>query len=286
VSTSLYSIYLLIAGRCIIQDDEEELGNEIDSMGDIYRNAVFTVVAQWGTNADAGLFVPRDSVWHRPCQIDTTVDLAGESATQQFAVMSNASRCLSSSHLHSRGWVLQEDVLSIRRLVFRTHCIEWKCPAAEANDGNPIMSHSTYKGQDSTWSTELSTYFSSGVEKLQAWILNPVFMYLEWHESARRQGFRDRRRNHFDSWYEVIMDYSRRSLTYPSDTLPAIAGLANVMHQVYDINYAAGLWKEDLQIGLSWYISRPAKRELSQFLAPSWSWASNPGAVRFIRMRK
>ena len=53
--------------------------------------------------------------------------------------------------------------------------------------------------------------------------------------------------------YTLVENYSRRALTYASDKLAAIAGLATEFEeQGRDREYIAGLWKEDLLRGLLW----------------------------------
>jgi hypothetical protein len=41
----------------------------------------------------------------------------------------------------------------------------------------------------------------------------------------------NRRHNHFDAWYELVRSYSCRELTFLSDKLPAVAGLASIMQK-------------------------------------------------------
>jgi hypothetical protein len=95
----------------------------------------------------------------------------------------------------------------------------------------------------------------------------------------------NRRHNHFDAWYELVRSYSSRELTFLSDKLPAVAGLASIMQKSYLGTYSAGLWKEDLQIGLAWYVvgceeyHNTSHETLDgglneEYVAPSFSWAS------------
>jgi hypothetical protein len=58
------------------------------------------------------------------------------------------------------------------------------------------------------------------------------------------------RNNQFDQWYKMVTLYTLRSLMYVSDALLALSGLASAMAQTHGCTYLAGLWKEDLQIGL------------------------------------
>jgi hypothetical protein len=86
-----------------------------------------------------------------------------------------------------------------------------------------------------------------------------------------------------------------RKLSFNSDKLLAVAGLARLMQENYDLTYAAGLWKEDLQNGLCWFVdctinpdeAGSINGEFPDYLAPTWSWASAYGkTVNFEYARK
>ncbi|CAI4213619.1 unnamed protein product [Parascedosporium putredinis] len=49
--------------------------------------------------------------------------------------------------------------------------------------------------------------------------------------------------SHFDLWVKIIENYSCRSLTQATDTLPALSGLANEFCRATGDTYVAGLWK-------------------------------------------
>jgi hypothetical protein len=76
--------------------------------------------------------------------------------------------------------------------------------------------------------------------------------------------------------------HSRRSLTFATDVLRAVAGLASAMGKIHNCSYPSGLWKEDLQVGLAWYVEGGRRRSGSKHDVtdcqgaldiPSWSWA-------------
>lgn len=81
-------------------------------------------------------------------------------------------------------------------------------------------------------------------------------------------------------WTDIIVkNYARRVLTYSSDRLAALSGIAKVLHSRYQCNYLAGLWETDLVDGLCWSVlpqDETAER-LQEYIAPSWSWASVNG---------
>ncbi|KAI1764386.1 hypothetical protein GGR53DRAFT_493968 [Hypoxylon sp. FL1150] len=59
----------------------------------------------------------------------------------------------------------------------------------------------------------------------------------------------------FLAWQDRVAEYSRRNLTFASDKLPALAGLATVCHAITKSTYLAGLWRDHLLYDLLW---RPA----------------------------
>ncbi|CAO2647093.1 Nn.00g080150.m01.CDS01 [Neocucurbitaria sp. VM-36] len=86
-------------------------------------------------------------------------------------------------------------------------------------------------------------------------------------------------------WYSAVKLYNIRQLTYPSDKLPALAGIASRVHAITHDEYLAGHWRRDLERSLFWQVTAefntctPAR--VKQYRAPSWSWASVDGAILF-----
>lgn len=78
----------------------------------------------------------------------------------------------------------------------------------------------------------------------------------------------------------MLIDYTSRSLTFPSDRLLAIARVAGKFGKLFNDKYMAGMWQRTLTKDLGWY--RHEREEDSSWqkcqtlgleLAPSWSWA-------------
>lgn len=82
------------------------------------------------------------------------------------------------------------------------------------------------------------------------------------------------------SWCDIVEDYTRRKITKDTDRLPALAGLAEQYKEVTGKEYLAGLWLEDLPAKLLWR-GRGDVEPQTNYCAPSWSWASLKGSVRF-----
>lgn len=76
-------------------------------------------------------------------------------------------------------------------------------------------------------------------------------------------------------WSWVVETYSSMHLTYSTDILPGLSGLASVYKTLYPDQYLAGLWRSSLVIWLLWKRLEPGPKPL-EYQAPSWSWASYP----------
>lgn len=65
------------------------------------------------------------------------------------------------------------------------------------------------------------------------------------------------------------------SLTYDTDKLFAIQGLANAMEDKFGLKYLAGHWDLDLMVSLTWKTFASSSPPVYNVpIAPSWSWAS------------
>ncbi|KAK6414484.1 hypothetical protein LTR95_017717 [Oleoguttula sp. CCFEE 5521] len=83
--------------------------------------------------------------------------------------------------------------------------------------------------------------------------------------------------------------YTRGNLTFETDTLPAIAGVAETLVKDRCDNYLAGLWESELPHALGWCSHVPLNPHFGlhgntrplEFIAPTWSWASVKGPVSY-----
>ncbi|KAH6710823.1 hypothetical protein BKA61DRAFT_103887 [Leptodontidium sp. MPI-SDFR-AT-0119] len=81
----------------------------------------------------------------------------------------------------------------------------------------------------------------------------------------------------FTIWLQVVQSLTGRSLTYPTDLLPAISGIARQIQSCGVGVYLAGMWADSLPKSLLWYRIGDWFRDPSQptnYIAPTWSWAS------------
>lgn len=100
-----------------------------------------------------------------------------------------------------------------------------------------------------------------------------------------------------ETWRMAMETYSSRTLTYASDRLKAIAGVANFIEKYYfegttTPSYLVGLWKNDeFEFQLRWVCRQPSLshaellgllRDGKQYIAPSWSWVSRNTGIRHL----
>ncbi|KAH7092504.1 hypothetical protein FB567DRAFT_625488 [Paraphoma chrysanthemicola] len=218
-------------------------------MGDIFRGAVLTLFAQDGENADDGLSRLRDPGFIKPCKVDLRLTSKDQVSVLPVYISSER-RCFPKAcPLVQRGWVLQEEVLSPRGLHF---------------------------GSDQ------ATVLAPGVGPGDFGVLRCLLKFRD--RSGAQQYKSD---EIFRAWYSLIMVYCRRELTFATDVLAALAGLAMAVAKSHNIQYISGIWKEDIAHGILW----SAKSETTPALIsyqdpgpgpefsklPSWAWASQMG---------
>jgi len=96
----------------------------------------------------------------------------------------------------------------------------------------------------------------------------------------------------YNLWYSAVDEYSIRRLTFPSDKLPAMAGIASRIQAVTYDEYLAGHWRREMERSLFWSPWYPDPVDLrdpparaAEYRAPSWSWASIDGRIQSFSSR-
>ena len=86
-----------------------------------------------------------------------------------------------------------------------------------------------------------------------------------------------------DHWLGIAEDFSTKDLTFESDKLPALSGLASYFCRRHGQEYFAGLLSGSIAEGLLWRpyspgsLSRPM-----EYTAPTWSWTSLKGRIKMV----
>ncbi|KAF4781816.1 hypothetical protein HER10_EVM0003646 [Colletotrichum scovillei] len=242
---------LWVDSLCIVQNDPALLAREVGDMAHYYANSIITISAAVAKSCSEGFLSPPNTTgpdgyvgFYFPFAGDPRLD---DSSKRRLKLFRGEARD-EIDHIDTRAWTLQESLLATRLVSFGTRRISWAC---------------------------MTTRFgpSSGAASLR----DDMFKTRHW------VGYRDR-----ILWSKIVEEFSQRTLSVPGDRLLAISGVAqtlgNLVNPSGDIDtspYAAGLWNTHLlPLQLLWMPKKPLTPQLSSsYIAPSWSWASFPGAV-------
>lgn len=249
--------YVWIDRLCIYQDSLEDWSQEASRMAFIYKHAFLTISAACASDENQGCFRKRDVPLMKPLRLVSNPLLPSGPDTDLYKtsyIMNDEPRGFLSDagklgYLANRGWVFQERVLSQRIVHFAREEVHWECRELEASEAWPRHTE----------------FFSKP--------MRPSVLY----------GLGRERWEEHSLWHEVIEEYSARELTYDSDKLPALSGLARETAKLRDFwdEYLAGIWRLTLLIDLCWEIQSKTTSIPEEYLAPSWSWASLHATVRF-----
>ncbi|KAL8789154.1 MAG: hypothetical protein Q9213_001261 [Squamulea squamosa] len=218
--------FLWIDSLCIIQDDEDDWAKESALMASVYGQSYCTLAALSSQNATEGCrLVPhiRTAIC-RSTEIDTQDEYHNSYRIRFFEreprdwhkeygdnPYTHSEFGTPETPLRSRAWTLQERELSVRKIHFSKDQLLWECCELKASAQLP-WHHKTTED-------DLETFPVRNALTENTVPGGPVAM-------------RDR-------WYQLMEDYSTRSLTNKLDTLPALSGLAQ-QYQDIDILLECG----------------------------------------------
>lgn len=242
--------YLWIDSLCIIQDSRDDWEQESFKMCEYYGYARVTISAASSFDATIPFLTKRDPKWQtHKFKLVTHDGKSTEICARRDSGSSITNHVEDPGPLASRAWVWQETLLSTRVLHFTQSELIWECKSDVcAEDG--IIPRGLYSIR-----------------------LPQQLLRCE--------------KDPYNGWHNLISTYSVRQLTYESDRLPALSGVAAKINALTQSDYLAGLWKQNLPLDLCWstdyQISSALMPQLSpsQYIAPSWAWPSVRGAIFF-----
>jgi hypothetical protein len=269
--------YLWIDALCIIQDSKPDWKTEAVRMVDYYANARVTVTALDANSSRDG-FLSRNH--QGPVQISPGL------AIQRLPL--SLSRTPEKCPLETRGWCLQEQLLSPAVLHFSKEQVFWECQ---------MLVRSESEGMDANVVNNLSP---------GGRVNSSSFDRIAMRNSLATSASGSNTLDHMN-WNSRVEEYTRRKLTFGTNKLPALSAIAHRFRYARDSEedarpasepgyYAAGLWTHNIARGILWRpqlqmalrsnagytqtvstLSRPP----GEPLAPSWSWTSVDGPVEF-----
>jgi hypothetical protein len=255
--------YLWVDALCIKQDDESEKETQIAQMDKIYANAVVTIVAADGKNANSPL---------KGVSTERQIDQVVSEVRPDVNVLIPVPTGKSLAPWETRAWTLQEKLLSNRLIVFSGGYMIWHCREVvhfedmTAKDAVAILgSHLGYPLLN----------FEHRKRKLNS---------APFSNSPRHGTVSVVRSKTFQQYATLVADYTGRGMTYASDVLRALQGILPTLNRAFSSIqgehevFRYGLPQPVLDIALLWQPEgRCARREhcedCRQPYMPSWSWA-------------
>ncbi|CAG7555310.1 unnamed protein product [Fusarium equiseti] len=262
--------YLWIDSLCIIQDSKDDWNFESSLMAQVYSGCVLNLAAVSSNNSTGGLFQSRPPSYLGPRFISVESMQDGFKSYYQLWDKSVWPATFEFAKLNTRAWVMQERLLSPRTLGFTESQLFWECRCNRSCEEFP----SGYPSElFERWQRDFPQPGLQGKLKIHS---------LSHYADGRFQDDRGRRLSL--AWHNLVMDYSKNSITYEQDKLPAISGLASLFAQQLGTAYHAGLWSSTLLSDLLWTanpgdyaVNRPL-----EYRAPLWSWASVKCPVEYL----
>ncbi|KAK4638907.1 hypothetical protein QC761_703460 [Podospora bellae-mahoneyi] len=256
--------YLWIDSLCIIQGDAQDWAIEASKMTTVYANAFFVIAASGATDGDGGCFLGS-----RAASVEGVlpIECSGVGGRKSTAYARRVRRSY-------------EDSRRITRSAQSVH--GWMTGL-----GQPLEKRAwTY--QEEKLANRILYYTQDELQwrcaTFNACECSPPSVNTLAHDLSRTQD------GNSEVWCRMVLAYTQRELTYISDRLPALSGIATGWELSENDTFCAGLWRRGLPRQLLWMRSHEmdtsipviSSKRHPEYYAPTWSWASITGAVDFI----
>lgn len=249
--------YLWVDSLCIIQDCVDDRKCQIGAMGDIYKNAMVTIVGAAGNDADAGL--PRITKESHATTICESGALSEEVNGIRMIVARDDMDPLFDSCWNERGWTFQERILSRRLLIFTPGLMLFCC-------------------SEVVWREDIAT------ESLPT---NDILSLPYCKENQLKRKLAPSSGNDcLANYFALLRQYTPRKLSDEKDRIDAFSGVLSEFSPGMG-NHIWGIPEGLFWATLSWSTSRPGgynqpmernniRDEHGNIieLFPSWTWAA------------
>ena len=257
--------YLWVDSLCIVQDDSREKHTQIANMDAVYGNAILSINAAAGQDANAGL----PGVHQSSRKVEQFV-LEYRPGRRLIAAQPIMTDIADNSYWNTRAWTYQERFLSKRSLTFVDNHVFFQCQRVVwcedvvAEELKTIDYHQMEDYLPIEWSAEHNDHMYKLHYALH------VLKSTNWVEYLR-----------------VVEEYTPRMLSFDSDILAAFAGMSKVLGSMFRSPLLYGLPESLFDCALLWQpagtivrrnIPRPTFNSDGIYF-PSWSWAGWKGEI-------
>jgi Heterokaryon incompatibility protein (HET) len=258
-------VFLWVDQLCIVQDDLKDKHTQIAQMDHVFADALATIVAASGANADQRLSRKHED------EVSFSQVVENIKGLRLVVALPDLDQILGKSPSEGRAWTFQESQLSFCALYLTEEQIFCKC-------SQDLMM------EDLVCETP-GTNTAKGIEPPPDWY-NP-------HKSSKLLfTVGDKWPDNFEFYAGVVEKYTGRSLTFSQDVLAAFVGIQNSLQYTTDWRIRNGMPDNVLDFMLLW---RPNFNNLRRrFLEngdiirtgstpPTYCWAAWLGPITFDR---
>lgn len=257
-------------------------------MGEVYRNSFLTIAASLASSDSEGFITPRTKHIAKDVLVEHASFPGGSASFRIRVALGKHLRHDVNSHIRDsyrsnlivpagamepldyRAWAFQERLVPDRLLSFRLNELEWDCVGCcDCECGDRFRDFRT-DGWD----------FRNGSGRQVYQALRELGQVKDTHPSLQWQ------KHIYRQWRtNIVPSYMQLKLTKEMDRLHAVSAVAEGLEEILQDTYLSGLWRSDLELGLTWIAgalgTNPPNpgRLPARYRAPSWSWASIEGSV-------